>query len=103
MPDVSVTEWEPGPRKVHTTVAPRAELMFSGTGLEGRTRAGTAEGIARLILFPVTSVNHTFPSGPAAMPSGALPPVGMGYSFTAPEGVILPILLPLNSVNHMFH
>ena len=43
-------------------------------------------------LVAVSSVNHRFPSGPAAMPSGPLPAVGSGNSVIVPDVVIRPIL-----------
>ena len=46
------------------------------------------------------SVNQRLPSGPAAMPSGALlAVVPVENSVTAPAGVIRPIWLPTSSVN----
>src|SRR6266511_385299 len=55
--------------------------------------------VIRPMLLPMYSVNHSLPSGPEAMPQGALSGVGMGYSVMAPSVVIRPIL-PLDSVNH---
>src|SRR5579862_7080967 len=53
------------------------------------------------ILLPVNSVNHKFPSGPAVIKYGSLPPVNpFAYSVIVPETAILPIRLPLHSVNH---
>src|SRR5436309_3424881 len=57
-------------------------------------------GVIRPILLRVASVNQRLPSGPAAIPSGSLPDVGMAYSLTAPPTVTRPMLLPLHSVNH---
>jgi len=45
------------------------------------------------------SVNHSAPSGPAAISCGPLGLVGIGYSVIAPEVVIRPILWPFSSVN----
>ena len=44
-------------------------------------------------------MNQRLPSGPAAMPPGALSAVGIGNSVTTPAVVIRPILLPSASVN----
>ncbi len=38
----------------------------------------------RPILLPLISVNQRLPSGPAVMPYGVLPAVGMGYSVIVP-------------------
>src|SRR5262245_17410615 len=53
-------------------------------------------------LLPPNSANHKLPSGPAVIPNGALPTVGMGYSEITPDGVILLTLLPVKllSTNH---
>src|SRR2546428_256625 len=48
------------------------------------------------------SVNHTLPSGPAAMKAGRLFAVGTGNSVISPAGVIRPIWFALISVNHRF-
>ena len=58
-------------------------------------------GLIRPIFLPMNSVNHRFPSGPAAIAVG-LVPVSPLYSVTTPAGVIRPILLALASVNHRF-
>src|SRR5438132_10054401 len=50
------------------------------------------------LLVPL-SVNQMLPSGPAVMPMGLLPAVGIGYSVMAPDLVILPTLFPMSSVN----
>jgi hypothetical protein len=56
--------------------------------------------LMRPILSPLPcSVNQRAPSGPAAMPSGPLFAVEMGYSLMAPPVVMRPILLPKYSVN----
>jgi hypothetical protein len=44
------------------------------------------------ILLAVNSVNHKLPSGPAVMPRGLLPAVGITYSVKIPAGVTFPIL-----------
>ena len=49
--------------------------------------------VIRPILLAPNSVNHRFPSGPAAMRSGVLSAVGRGNSVIVPAGVIRPILL----------
>ena len=54
------------------------------------------------ILFPVSSANQIFPSGPAVIPRGVELAVGMVNSVMAPVVVILPILLVFCSVNHRF-
>ena len=56
--------------------------------------------VIRPILLAAISVNHSAPSGPAAMPAGSLSVVGIANSVMAPAVVIRPILLPLYSVNH---
>src|SRR5213083_2759484 len=62
------------------------------------------EGVIRPMLSPSTSVNHRFPSGPAAIPHGITPAVGMENSVKVPVGVIRPILFAegFSSVNHRF-
>ena len=45
-------------------------------------------------MFAVNSLNHRFPSAPAAIPDGTLNSVGIGNSVIAPPVVILAILLP---------
>src|SRR5262245_20559249 len=57
-----------------------------------------ADAHIRPILLPVVSANHNAPSGPATMPMGLLPAVGIGNSVIAPPSVMRPILLPLCSV-----
>ena len=57
-------------------------------------------GVIRPILLALISVNHSLPSGPGAMPKGALVAVGTGNSVMAPAGVMRPIWLPSYSVNH---
>jgi hypothetical protein len=61
-------------------------------------------GLIRPILLPCVSVNHKFPSGPAAIPTGLLDAVRMGNSVIVPEGVIRPMLFAPDAlwVNHMF-
>src|SRR5688572_21185323 len=49
------------------------------------------------ILFPIFSVNHTLPSGPAVTPLTRAP---MENCLITPAVVILPILLVRYSVNH---
>ena len=44
--------------------------------------------------------NHRLPSGPTAMPVGALNHTGIGYSVTMPDVVMRPIFPSPNSVNH---
>ena len=56
----------------------------------------------RPTLLPPSSVNHTLPSGPAAMLMGSLRRVVVRNSLIAPEGVIRPILSPVYSVNQRF-
>ena len=56
--------------------------------------------VMRPILLPLNSVNHSAPSGPAVMPKGSLPAVGIGNSVITPAVVMRPILLALRSVNH---
>jgi hypothetical protein len=46
-------------------------------------------------LLALPSVNQSAPSGPAVIPKGALPEVGIEYSVTVPAVVTRPILLPL--------
>ena len=53
----------------------------------------------RPMLLALCSVNHIAPSGPAAMPEGALLAVGMVNSVMTPAVVILPILLPSEDAN----
>ena len=48
--------------------------------------------VIRPILLPERSVNHRFPSEPAAIPDGWLEVLGMGNSVTEPDGVTTPIL-----------
>src|SRR5207237_659895 len=55
--------------------------------------------VIRPILLRPDSVNQSPLSGPAVIPSGPLPGVGIGNSLKLPEVVIRPILLPKNSVN----
>lgn len=52
------------------------------------------------ILEPYFSVNHTAPSGPAAIRHGPLLCVGIGNSVTVPDVVMRPIVFATNSVNH---
>jgi hypothetical protein len=47
--------------------------------------------VMRPIWLPPTSVKHSAPSGPTAMPKGALTK-GRAYSVIAPDGAIRPIL-----------
>ena len=54
----------------------------------------------RPILLAPFSMNHSAPSGPAVMPMGELPAVGIGNSVTTPAVVMRPILLATCSVNH---
>ena len=53
----------------------------------------------RPILLAADSVNQSAPSGPAAMPPGLLPKVGIANSVITPAGVIRPIRFPPGSVN----
>src|SRR6266436_8886895 len=57
-------------------------------------------GVMRATRLTWASENHTFPSGPATMPSGQAPAVGRANSVIAPDVVIRPILLPAFSQNH---
>ena len=57
-------------------------------------------GVMRPMRLMWASENHTFPSGPAKMPSGPAPAVGTGNSVMAPAVVIRPIRLPAFSQNH---
>jgi hypothetical protein len=54
----------------------------------------------RATLPASVSVTQMEPSGPTPIASIPLPPVGIGYSVSAPLTVMRPILLPLSSVNH---
>jgi hypothetical protein len=56
-------------------------------------------GVIRPIWSTACSVNQTAPSGPAVIPSGSLPGVGMPYSWTAPSMVMRPMWLLPGSVN----
>ena len=47
------------------------------------------------------SVNHRFPSAPAATLNGEAPAVGIVNSVNTPAIVTRPISLPLDSTNHM--
>ena len=60
-------------------------------------RGGAAGAAIRPILFPTLSVNHMFPSGPAAMISGNPPTVGISNWEMMPAVVIRPIL-PLRPI-----
>ena len=51
----------------------------------------TPVGLIRPIFWPMNSVNHMFPSGPAAIVVGSVP-VSPPNSVTTPAGVIRPIL-----------
>src|SRR5438132_14024720 len=62
----------------------------------------TPEVVTLATLFRNSSVNHRFPSGPAAMPPGLLLPVGTVYSVKTPEVVTLATLLASGSVNQRF-
>src|SRR2546430_14184551 len=42
------------------------------------------DGVILPTLFPMSSVNQTLPSRPAAMPNGKLLGVGIAYSVTSP-------------------
>jgi len=57
-----------------------------------------------VVIFPIVlaacSVNHSAPSGPAAIPIGVLLLVGIAYSVKDPSVVILPICPLDSSVNH---
>src|SRR5438309_2016897 len=53
----------------------------------------------RPMLFPSASVNHTFPSTPAAIPAGNEFAVGIENSVMTPDGVIRPILFATLSAN----
>ena len=73
-------------------------VAFS-TGI-GCSCVSTPSVVMRPILLPLSSVNHSAPSGPAVMPYGMLSAPGSAYSVISPAVVIRPILLPLDSVNH---
>ena len=60
----------------------------------------TPEVVILPILSPLYSVNHRFPSAPAATKAGLLLAVGMGNSVITPAVVILAMPLEPNSVNH---
>src|SRR5262245_6651098 len=60
----------------------------------------TPFGVILPMLLPKYSVNHRFPSGPAAMPNTQASGVRTRYSVRTPPVVIAPIRLPLSSVNH---
>jgi len=81
-------------------VLPSSTERLDGNTAETSASGTTAGGVIRPILLPFVSANHNPPSGPAAMPTGPLPAVGVGNSVIAPDIVIWPILLPLASVNH---
>ena len=57
-------------------------------------------GVMRPMRLRWASENHTFPSGPATIPSGPASAVGTGNSVIAPDVAIRPILLPAFSQNH---
>ncbi len=48
----------------------------------------TPPGVIRPIAFPVSSVNHRFPSGPAVIALGALAAAGRANSSIVPTGAI---------------
>src|ERR1019366_578272 len=54
----------------------------------------------RPILFPSASVNHKFPSTPAAIPAENEFAVGIGNSVMTPDGVIRPIFFARLSAKH---
>src|SRR5437773_1562074 len=60
----------------------------------------TPEVVILPILSPLYSVNHRFPSAPAATKAGLLLAVGVGNSVITPAVVILAMPLEPNSVNH---
>lgn len=49
-------------------------------------------------ILPIVSVNHTLPFGPAVIPNGALPAVGVENSAITPAVVTFPILLGIGVV-----
>src|SRR5947209_1174163 len=99
MPEVSFTEWVPGPGKVHSAVPPRVGELEVGTGPDGSTSASAADGINLPTWLPDCSVNQMLPSGPWAIPPGRVDAEGVGNSVTEPEVVIRPSWWAPNSVN----
>src|SRR5262245_35879926 len=100
MPDESVAEWMPALRKVQATIPPRPTPTERGVGSEGRVSTVAACGMATAMLLLMYSVNHSLPSGPAAMPNGWLAGLGTGNSSNEPDVVTRPIWFALYSVNH---
>src|SRR4051794_18185639 len=102
MPEVSVAECVPGPRKVQSTVAPGAALSVAGTGREARISALVAVGMRRAMWLAKNSLNHRLRSAPTGRPSGPDVALGAGDSVIVPAVVIRPIFAPLDSVNQRF-
>jgi hypothetical protein len=66
----------------------------------GTSTGATKSLPMRLPVAAAFSANHTWPSGPAATPTGWVSTEGIGNSVMTPVVVILPILLPTVSANH---
>src|SRR5437773_9409661 len=66
----------------------RVSATRQGVTVKNRVEAGVTPVVIRPILLLRHSVNHMFPSGPAAIPIGPLLAVGMGNSVMTPAGVI---------------
>ena len=84
-------------------VRARRDACWRRTGCDPGANSVTAPvGVIRPIRLPVDSVNHRFPSGPAAImlrPAPAVMPIE--NSVTTPAGVMRPIRFPVDSVNHI--
>src|SRR6202022_1958484 len=72
----------------------------AGGCASGTLTGGPASTLATFC--PRNSVNQRLPSGPAAMPCGALVAVGTRYSVKTPAVVTRAALFPLFSVNQRF-
>src|SRR5437762_1382884 len=95
--DGSVKETGPGPLvRLHVAV----RVVPAGSPSSVTLPVNAAHATPGPILFAAASLNHTFPSGPAAIASGSPPAVGTKNSVITPAGVILPILFAAASLNH---
>ena len=83
--------WLPRFGEPEVAVRPGRDTSWSAAGRGDRESVMTPAVVIRPIWLHADSVNQRLPSGPAAMPTGPLPAVGMGNSVMTPAGVIRPI------------
>ena len=82
-------------------VAVAAALVATAVGGLAPVVGADPAAVMRPMLWVFCSVNHSAPSGPAAIPKAFVPAVGMSCSVIAPAVVMRPILLAACSVNHI--